>query len=132
MEAVPGEVRAPRRTRELLPAQHLHASGALAREITEGRLPEERGLLGHGLGVVGVVVTLVLGDADDEALDALGVRDDATVGETVVGAEALGRDGRAGSPDLRGAARRRVPPLDGPEGDGVDAARQVIRRVAPG
>ena len=39
--------------------------------------------------------------------------------------EALGRGDGAGSSGLRGAARRGVPPLDGPEGDGVDAARQL-------
>lgn len=63
--------------------------------------------------------------SDDEALDVLGVRHDVTEGEAVVGAETLGRGDRAGAADLRGAARRRVPPLDGPEGDGVDAARQI-------
>ena len=62
VQAVPREARAPRRKRELLPPEHLHAPGALARPVAEGRLPEERGLLDHGLGVVALVgVSLVLG-----------------------------------------------------------------------
>lgn len=40
-------VEVPGRKRQFLPPEHLHASGALARAITEGRLPEERG---RGLG----------------------------------------------------------------------------------
>jgi len=94
--------------------------------------------LDHGLGVfvVAVVVTLVLGaealagqprlaglgDAGDEALDVLGVRDDATEGEAVVGAagvdaveeEAAGaRSAPAGEPGLQkpAAGARRRPGL---------------------
>jgi hypothetical protein len=84
----------------------MYAAGALSRPFAEGRLPEERGLLDHGLGVVALVgVSLVLGaealarqprlarlrDADDEALDVLGLPHHASEGEAVVGAEALGR-----------------------------------------
>ena len=88
MQAVPGEARAPGRKRKLRPPEHLYAPGALARPLAEGRLAAERGLLDHGLGVVALVgVSLVLGaealagkprlarlrDADDEALDVIGV-----------------------------------------------------------
>ncbi len=45
MEAVPGDARAARRKRELRSPEHLYASGALARPLAEGRLPEERALL---------------------------------------------------------------------------------------
>jgi hypothetical protein len=62
VQTVPGEARASRRKRELLPAENLHAPGALARPLAEGRLPEEGGLLDHGLGVIALVgVSLVLG-----------------------------------------------------------------------
>jgi hypothetical protein len=77
VQAVPAEVCAPGRKRQLLPTEHLYAPGALARPLAEGRLPDERGLLDHGLGVV-------------EALDVLGVRHHAAEGEAVVGAESVG------------------------------------------
>ena len=110
VQAVPGEARAAGRKRELLPPEHLHASGALACTLAEGRLPEERGLLDHGLGVVALVgVSLVLGaealagkprlarlgDAHDEALDVLGVGHHAAEGEAVVGAPGGHRSGRS-------------------------------------
>jgi hypothetical protein len=74
MQAVPREARASGRKRKLRPPEHLYAPGPLGRAITEGRLPEEGGLLDHGLGV-------------DEALDghdgaAATERDGGCVGET--------------------------------------------------